>query len=357
MKKTDAMLMLEDILLIQSYSYREFKMQSFIINWLNSHKISFTTDYDGNILVTKGKLKSGEYYPCVTSHMDTVHNIVDNYEVFRKKDKKTKHNIYNSPTGVGGDDKCGIYCCLRMLLYFPKIKACFFTCEESGQDGSRHVDLSFFDNVGYLIGIDRQGISDYVNRHCGSETTSDKWEHKIESVLKKHKRKPVNGGVTDALVIFERSVGITCINMSCAYYRPHTVNEYIDFEELEMTRKFIVDLIKKAGYNKYEKKYESAYRYTSRTPNYDGFYDKYPRYSPPKHQPVKRAFKVGERYYDVDDELIDDIIQNTNRDVRLKFVTGGELVAEIEWLEYYNPDEILYIEIMAQSFEVEGDVI
>jgi hypothetical protein len=38
------------------------------------------------------------------------------------------------PTGIGGDDKCGVYACLELLKELPNLKAAFFVSEETVAD-------------------------------------------------------------------------------------------------------------------------------------------------------------------------------------------------------------------------------
>jgi hypothetical protein len=63
-------------------------------------------------------------------------------------------NDIDMPTGIGGDDKCGVFACLTLLKELPNLKAAFFVSEETGCHGSRMADSKFFKNVGYGIQFD-----------------------------------------------------------------------------------------------------------------------------------------------------------------------------------------------------------
>ena len=84
-----------------------------------------------NIYCTKGET---ETYPCVVAHTDTVHNntYIDVRTELKENSKgvlKEAYKGYNKigkPTGIGGDDKAGVFACLTLLTELPVLKAAFF---------------------------------------------------------------------------------------------------------------------------------------------------------------------------------------------------------------------------------------
>ena len=58
------------------------------------------------------------------------------------------------PAGIGGDDKCGVFLCLEMLMKLDVVKIAFFVAEEVVCLGSLHADEFFFKDVGYAIQFD-----------------------------------------------------------------------------------------------------------------------------------------------------------------------------------------------------------
>ena len=85
----------------------------------------------GNLYVTKG---ISEYYPLVLAHTDSVHDIKEmvvkeEYLPNSQGDKKLALKAYtkdgNLPTGIGGDDKAGVFICLQLLERFNVIKGFF----------------------------------------------------------------------------------------------------------------------------------------------------------------------------------------------------------------------------------------
>ena len=74
-----------DCMSVPTESKSEIRMVTFIMLWAQRNKIKYEFDSYGNIYLTKGELSEGEYYPCVTSHLDTV---------------QTKHGPYISAGGL-----------------------------------------------------------------------------------------------------------------------------------------------------------------------------------------------------------------------------------------------------------------
>lgn len=105
-------------------------MEKYLRKHLRKHNLPFTTDSYGNIYVTKG---DAENYPTIVSHIDTVHAI--NHNSIVKRHKNVLYSIDTTTferTGIGGDDKVGVYICLSMLHNLPACKAVFFKDEEVG---------------------------------------------------------------------------------------------------------------------------------------------------------------------------------------------------------------------------------
>lgn len=141
---------------ISSPSGREGKMAKFIIEELKKMEIPFRQDRYGNIYAVKGNRES---YPCVVAHMDEVHR--------RKTGSYAAHLVADSMivgydhkrkrmTGIGADDKNGIWICLKCLEDCKTVKCAFFVQEEVGCIGSSHADMSFFSDCRFVIQCDRK---------------------------------------------------------------------------------------------------------------------------------------------------------------------------------------------------------
>ena len=155
---------LKSVLSVPSKTYNETLMIMFITEWLEKNDIEYYEDDFGNIYATKKIAETPEdfYFPCVISHTDTVHNIDtinirEEYLPNAQGELKLSYKAYNdfgNPTGIGGDDKAGVFACLTLLKEMDYLKAAFFVSEETGCHGSRKADKNFFENVGYGIQFD-----------------------------------------------------------------------------------------------------------------------------------------------------------------------------------------------------------
>jgi len=271
---------LKDILAIQSYSGQQFRMFAYIIRALNSLNIKYDV-INGNIYATKG---DADFYPCVVSHMDTVHKIVSDLTVLEINGNLTGFNKNTMlPTGIGGDDKVGIFITLECLKTFDNIKAVFFRDEETGCNGSYDCEEDFFIDCGFVLQCDRQKYGDFVTNACGVKLSDSDFQSSISSILKKYKYKFTDGGMTDVMALKEIGVNCAMANISCGYYNPHSENEYVNIKEvalvLSMVKQIIIELeglsftcvYTQPIYNKvqYKAPYKSDYVFNKQTNDWD----------------------------------------------------------------------------------------
>jgi hypothetical protein len=197
---------------------------------------------DDNIYITKGE---AETYPCVVAHTDTVHDIVPWFEIFESGNVMFAMNMATvTQTGIGGDDKVGVFIALEMLRKHDVIKVAFFRDEEHGCLGSRDAQMSFFEDVEFVLQCDRQGYKDFVSNIYGNTLYDDKFRKKIKPILEEYgKVETVHGGITDVGQLVDNGLDVCVANISCGYYAPHTDEEYIDTEDVKNTMDFVNDLI------------------------------------------------------------------------------------------------------------------
>lgn len=283
-----------DILCTQSESGNVTRMTALVEQYAKSFGADVIIK-DGNVYVTKGQpLADG--YPCVVSHTDTVHKIVPdrNYSVHID----TTHGIayaFDYPTrsftGIGGDDKCGIYIALAAVRDFDSIKACFFRDEEIGCIGSAAADMDFFSDCMYILQCDRKGNADFVTKISGTALSSKAFQDDIEDIIKSFGYSFKDGGMTDVLKLTTRGVGISTANMSCGYFYPHSDEEIVVLEDVENTKDMVYAIIKTLD-KKYPHKYEPvSYGYgTKYNVKKGGSYYDYPYgYGIAAPQPVQPA--------------------------------------------------------------------
>jgi di/tripeptidase len=255
---------LKKVLSIPTKSFKEDLMIEFLVEYLTEKKHNFKVDDFGNVYVTKGEINEGEFYPCIVAHTDTVHKI-DTINIHEEQHKDSKGNLslslkaYNDlggPTGIGGDDKCGVFACLQLLEVFDVIKVALFVTEEVGCLGSKEADPEFFSNVGYAIQFDAP--HDYmVTEYCYGvkvfETDSE-FESKAKKVLSEgmlSEPQYMQHPYTDVWQL-RKKFDFSCINFSIGYHNYHTPNEYVVVHEVFAGMNTGKKLIEELGNQKYE---------------------------------------------------------------------------------------------------------
>lgn len=294
--------LLFQILEIQSHSRECEDMQSFVLQFAEDKGYSMEMDDVGNIYLVKGE---SDTYPCVVAHLDTVHMITKhgievaqfagNPDIVFGMNPNT-HRL----TGIGGDDKCGIYAALHCMEVLPACKAAFFVDEEIGCVGSTQANISFFKDCRYVLQADRRGNSDFVNNICGP-ISSQRFQKDVEEIIKLFGYKFATGAMTDVEALRDNGVGISVANMSAGYYNPHSDSEYINLSDLANVCNMMVDIFENMT-DVYEFRYtKPKYKYTKHTwssPHHGHYPSNPPRYQNPP-QPYQ---KYQEWWAQIDDQ-------------------------------------------------------
>ena len=258
---------LKEVLSVPTSTYNEDLMIQFLQNWLTEKNIQNYTDSHGNVYATKKiqEVPDDFYYPCVISHTDTVHGLGSiniREEQLRNAQGKLKLSLKayddnGGPTGIGGDDKCGVFACLSLLEKMPYLKAAFFVSEETGCHGSRRADKSFFHDVGYAIQFDAPE-NWMITEKCFGQILFDRNteffqacdEVLTEGMIAEDMRYMVHP-YTDVYAL-RGQFDFSCINFSIGYYDYHSKNEYVVVEDvfngIDMGKKMIEKLGNKLHY-------------------------------------------------------------------------------------------------------------
>ena len=217
--------LLKQLYKIHSPSGNERTMKNFIRRCVRKHipGAKTRTDKMGNLYIIKGIAQT---YPCIVAHLDQVQRN-------HSKDfipTETKELIFGySPRnrrqeGLGADDKNGIWIALRCLEKYGTLKVAFFVEEETGCRGSSQADMDFFRDCRFVIQPDRRGHQDLITTIGWTELCSDEFLKAIG--YKQFGYQKTEGAMTDILALKENGLEISCINLSCGYYEPHTDNEF-----------------------------------------------------------------------------------------------------------------------------------
>ena len=238
------------VLRIQSAHDVEHAMDTYILNELQELGAIIEvqeTESGKNIYATKG---TGPFV-CVASHKDTVHDIIDKdkpndlLNVFELKGQLYAMSDDAQQVGIGGDDKVGIWACLSLLREFDNIKAVFFCSEEIGCRGSREAKLDFFSDCKFILQADRRGYGDFVTDISGP-ISSQAFQDFVLPIAQQWGYKFCNGGITDVGELSSNNVGISCANLSCGYYHPHTKNEIVVIDEALACLYLMEEIIKES---------------------------------------------------------------------------------------------------------------
>jgi len=255
--------LLKDVLSVPTKTYKEERLVQFLVDWLTENEIPFTVDEYYNIYATKQTDENIEYFPCVVAHTDTVHQLdVINIHEEQLPDEQgiiklslKAYNDLGKPTGIGGDDKCGVYACLELLKELPNLKAAFFVSEETGCHGSKNADKNFFENVGYAIQFDAPGNL-MVSEYCMGVKLFDRegeFFEKCNVVLTEtfnRDRQYQSHPYTDVYAL-KKNFDFSCINFAIGYYRYHTPNEYVVVDDVYNGIKTGKEMIESLGCKKY----------------------------------------------------------------------------------------------------------
>ena len=262
---------LNKILAVQTYSGREWRMFALIVRECKRIGADVRQDKQGNLYVTKGVSST---YPCIVAHMDSVHKIGSDLSIIEHNGVLTGFN-YNTmqQSGIGGDDKVGIYIALRCLEDYKAIKLAFFVDEERGCIGSGGADMTFFEDCRFVLQADRRGKTDFVVNASGTKLSSKKFKKSVLPLLKERGYAFSDGMMTDVMQLKQNGLKVSCANVSCGYYRPHSADEYVVVRDVENCLdlfKAIIDNMTEVYSHSYEapvyksyynERYEGAYGY------------------------------------------------------------------------------------------------
>ena len=228
------------------------KKLEFYLKQSQENLFNLLVDQYEDIIISRNNyiLVQGEAPIMLIAHLDTVHR-----ELVKRIYKRSKGNVLKSPQGIGGDDRCGVYA-LNKVYELSKIKPfLLFTCnEEIGCCGASRFAEDYtnnklpknLDNLKLLVEIDRKGSCDAVYYNCDNP--------KFEDYITSKGFITSNGSYSDISIIAP-TLGVAAVNLSSGYYYHHTLDEYININELENVIKIVVEIVEEStspDFPKYE---------------------------------------------------------------------------------------------------------
>lgn len=251
---------LKEVLLVQTHTYEEDRMIDYLSKWCESRNYNYSVDNNGNIYITKG---ISEYYPLVLAHTDTVHPIINNFNVIEVNREDRQGNVKsafiamnedtNTQTGIGGDDKAGIFICLELIEKLDVVKAFFPVSEETGCHGTRKSDPSFFTNVAYAIQFDsteNDTLSESLMGVTLFERNSE-FINKVEGIILEHGFTEWLAHPYTDIMILKQKYNFACLNLAAGYYKYHSKFEYVIIDDVKNAIETGEKIINTLGNEKY----------------------------------------------------------------------------------------------------------
>jgi len=267
----------KELLSVPSKTYQEEDMVEYLCSEMDSIEgVTYYRDDMMNVYATKGELTDDEYYPMFIAHTDTVHQKIN--KIIVKEEKLVRPNTFGKtfdktevdclkaytengdPTGIGGDDKCGIFICLELLKQLDKVKIGLFVSEETGCHGSSKCDENFLKDVGYITQYDAPG-NHLISEICSGVRLFDREGEFFTKTLKVIEESFGNEMLVQShpytdVSQLKKKADVSCINMSCGYYNMHSNQEFVSIEDVRRAIEAGKNMVKELGYKKYEYVYK-----------------------------------------------------------------------------------------------------
>ena len=262
--------LLKQLYKIHSPSGNERVMKKFVRKYVKRYipDTILKSDRKGNLYIIKG---IAETYSCIVAHLDQVQRehskdfipveteeLILGYSPRRRKQE-----------GLGADDKNGIWIALKCLEKYETLKVAFFVEEEIGCRGSNEADMDFFRDCRFVIQPDRRGYRDLITSIGWMELCSD--DFLKATGYGKFGYQETDGMMTDILTLKENGLEISCINLSCGYYEPHTDREFTVKKDLLNCQRLVEHIIENCtGVYPHGCSYDDAIynRYSGNAPGY-----------------------------------------------------------------------------------------
>jgi tripeptide aminopeptidase len=245
--------LLIEILAVPTCSRQEGRMVEFLVERVRQQGVGrcgeVTTDGWNNVYIRKG---DATYCPCLAAHIDTVHPPRP-VEVVQQDGILFGVDDQGQRTGIGADDKTGVYVCLELLERFDNIALALFAAEEIGCIGAYHAPAAWFSDVGYIIEFDCPGRELVSFTSGGTQLFANDGEfiRTARPVLDAHGlTRWQNHPFTDVMAL-RRRFDLSCLNLSCGYHNWHQSNEYLVLDEVEAAVAAGADLVRALDCRRY----------------------------------------------------------------------------------------------------------
>ena len=246
--------LLKRLLAVPTRSRREHHMVDFLLEHVRQRGPELcgvaTADSWNNVLIRKGSV---EPVPLVCAHLDTVHDWTK-VEIVQQDGLLVGFDRNGQRSGIGADDKCGIFICLELLERFNNIAVALFGQEEMGYVGAQNAKADFFENVGYALEFDCPATG-LISYSAGGERLFQNDGGFIQIAMPVLTRFGFTSfqyhPFTDVTGLRKR-FPFSCLNVSCGYYGWHTDTEYVSIGDVEESLTMATELIAALGNLRYD---------------------------------------------------------------------------------------------------------
>lgn len=168
----------------------------------------------------------GELPILLVAHLDTVHFQEPKEFIYHKGE-------VHSPTGIGGDDRCGLYIILNIVKEL-KCSVVLLEEEESGCIGARAFTKSkemqeILGEINYIVEFDRRGKTDAVFYECDNQEFEDFITENGKGYFQ------TDFGSCSDISVIAPAMGVAAVNLSSGYYSEHTAHEKVNLLHMEQT--------------------------------------------------------------------------------------------------------------------------
>lgn len=245
--------LLKRLLAVPSYSRQEHRMVEFIMEHVRQRGPKrcgrVWADRWNNIYVRKG---TTEPIPLACAHLDTVCDWA-HVQIAEQDGLLVGYGPDGNRSGIGADDKCGVYTCLELLERFDNLAVTLFAQEEIGYVGARNADAAFFDTVGSIVEFDAPATG-LVSYSAGGQRLFENDGEFIQNALPVLRRfgfaRFQHHPFTDVTGLRQR-FPISCLNVSCGYYDWHTNHEFVNLCDVEHSLEMATELVAALGNHRY----------------------------------------------------------------------------------------------------------
>jgi tripeptide aminopeptidase len=227
--------LLKRLLAVPSYSRQEGQMVEFLVQHVRERGSArcgeIVTDEWHNVYIRKG---NAGIVPCLAAHIDTVHPL-RRVEIVEQDGVLVGFDEQGKRTGIGGDDKAGVFVCLELLEQFDDIAVALFAAEEIGCMGAKHAPASWFEDVGCLIEFDcpRRGLVSYTSSGTRLFANNGEFIQTATPALQTHGLTRLQHHPFSDVMALRQRFNFSCLNLSCGYHNWHRSDEYVVIEEVE----------------------------------------------------------------------------------------------------------------------------